>query len=180
MSTKQKDDLELAVMESNLIERVPNEGLWFDNHLRAAQLCQERATVKRLVNLQILHIILFQNLGHCLPGKHEPGDYRSVDVQVGTFTPARAGQVVGLMDGWIHHASEFIRGNNPMLTPWDFHAYFETIHPFPDGNGRVGRLLYWNLQMLIGEPIEIIYFAEKDAYYDRLEEWRLAHKGWGG
>jgi len=55
---------------------------------------------------------------------------------------------------------------------WKFHAWFESIHPFLDGNGRVGRLLWWNMAMLTNERIEVIAFEERQVYYDRLSVWR--------
>lgn len=46
------------------------------------------------------------------------------------------------------------------------HVKFEYIHPFEDGNGRVGRM-YWNLHRLqFGLPIDVILESEKDIYYD--------------
>lgn len=62
------------------------------------------------------------------------------------------------------------------LVRWWFHAWFEALHPFQDGkNGRIGRLLWWNMTMLVGKPIEIITCEERNAYYDRLEAWRADH-----
>ena len=58
------------------------------------------------------------------------------------------------------------------------HYQFETIHPFLDGNGRVGRLmilLYLLEQGLISTPvIYISYFLKKNQieYYDRISEVR--------
>jgi len=58
------------------------------------------------------------------------------------------------------------------------HAQFETIHPFLDGNGRVGRLLITFLlceQRALKRPLLYLshYFkANRDAYYDRLQAVR--------
>ncbi len=52
-----------------------------------------------------------------------------------------------------------------------FHACFENIHPFADGNGRVGRTLlnYW---LIINDhPPVIIYEEERRTYYDALQAY---------
>lgn len=49
------------------------------------------------------------------------------------------------------------------------HAWFEAIHPFSDGNGRLGRLIT-NLQFLrAGYPPLVIRSERKSLYYDALE-----------
>ena len=53
-----------------------------------------------------------------------------------------------------------------------FHLDFETIHPFCDGNGRIGRVLI-NYQLLrLGLPMIIIRDKEKAKYYKSFDDYR--------
>ena len=54
----------------------------------------------------------------------------------------------------------------------DFHQRFETIHPFQDGNGRVGRLLMFKECLNHGIVPFIITEELKMFYYRGLHEWR--------
>lgn len=49
-----------------------------------------------------------------------------------------------------------------------FHAKFEAIHPFVEGNGRTGRLIMNTELLKHGYPIAIIRGDEKDIYYEAL------------
>lgn len=56
-----------------------------------------------------------------------------------------------------------------------FHLEFETIHPFNDGNGRMGRtLINWQLSSL-GYPPVIIRNKGKEKYYNTFSEYRHDH-----
>ena len=67
---------------------------------------------------------------------------------------------------------------DPLVQAGLIHYQFETIHPFLDGNGRIGRLLillYLQEKQLIQNPIIYIsYFLKKNQieYYDRISEVR--------
>ncbi len=76
---------------------------------------------------------------------------------------------------------KFINENmdyDPLIRVALIHYQFETIHPFLDGNGRIGRLLillYLMEQGLLAKPvIYISYFLKKNQieYYDRISEVR--------
>lgn len=61
------------------------------------------------------------------------------------------------------------------------HAQFETIHPFPDGNGRVGRALAHSLLRSkritrnVTIPVSAGLLTNLDSYFDALTEYRLGH-----
>ncbi len=106
------------------------------------------------------------------------GRYRHVAVRVGGYLPPPANEVSGLMrellDWWNHRSSEW----SPVISSGILHYRFEAIHPFADGNGRMGRLLaLWELYRRGFDThhifsIDEYYWEDHPRYYDELENVR--------
>ena len=62
-------------------------------------------------------------------------------------------------------------GSDPLKAAAYLHLRFEYIHPFADGNGRVGRTLVNYFLMTHGEPPLIVYDEDKANYYAALERY---------
>lgn len=62
---------------------------------------------------------------------------------------------------------------HPIEISAKFHKYFIYLHPFPDGNGRIGRLISNFILAKTGEPIIIIEAKQKPEYIDAL---KFSHK----
>jgi hypothetical protein len=78
-----------------------------------------------------------------LHAREGPGSFRQHDIRpfAGGMTPPPFPEVPALVTDWLRDAGRGpADGQHPMLFVADFHARFERIHPFRDGNGRVDRL----------------------------------------
>lgn len=124
----------------------------------------------------------------------DPGEFRRSQNWIGpadcTLSEARfvppnvedMNVALGDLEKYMNEGDDY----DPLIRIALIHYQFETIHPFLDGNGRVGRLLillYLLDQGLISKPILYIsYFLKKNQieYYDRLSEVRRrgAYEQW--
>jgi Fic family protein len=88
------------------------------------------------------------------------GEYRDIQVYIGESTPPPPVVVESEMDKLLSWEPQ-----NP-IEAIEWHIAFEHIHPFADGNGRIGRLVYLrHSQLLDFEPV--MWRAEDRAsYYD--------------
>lgn len=115
----------------------------------------------------------------------EPGEFRRTQNWIGGSRPGNAAfvpppvnelmQCLGALEKFLHDDPP---GTPPFLRAAYAHVQFETIHPFLDGNGRVGRLLItlafcaWGI---LKQPIlyPSLYFkTHRDRYYELLQRVR--------
>ena len=113
-----------------------------------------------------------------------PGEFRLSQNWIGGTTPANArfvllppSDMLEALDQWelyIHEADAV----PPLIKIGLLHSQFETIHPFLDGNGRVGRLLITFLLTEVGilaRPLlylSVFFKEHQDEYYARLQAVR--------
>lgn len=114
-------------------------------------------------------------------GHRSPGEFRTTQNWIGgtmpsnaRFVPPPANEVLtcmGQLEKFLHDR----KGSTPPLIKAGLaHAQFENIHPFLDGNGRVGRLLITFIlcyDKIIEKPLLYLslYFKQfRDEYYERL------------
>ncbi len=101
----------------------------------------------------------------------DAGQWRRVNVRIrgATVTPPRMEKVVREMESWTkEYRQRDIEGEETFVLASRMHYDFERIHPFSDGNGRIGRLLL-NLHFLKRNwpPVHILP-EHRNAYLDGL------------
>ncbi len=114
-------------------------------------------------NIIKLHKILVQNTGVAFGYKKLPNFLLGRDTA--TTPPEKVEEEMRELVKW-HHDNEKI---HPLERAAIFHGRFEAIHPFEDGNGRVGRLLVNIMLMNHGYPPLIIRKTHRTAYLACLE-----------
>ncbi len=100
------------------------------------------------------------------------GVYRPVQVYLrgSSYVPPPPGQVPQLMRDFLRELNRNPKKYDPIKQAALTHLDFESIHPFVDGNGRVGRLITnWAL-MKHGYPPIVITKRERVRYFRMLEE----------
>ncbi len=145
----------------------------------AMQMLQQSLPITSRVILEAHSVLLEQD------GNSSPGLYRKQAVRVGDLIPAPPSNVPSLMAD----LEKFINEDQtlpPLIQAGLAHVQFETIHPFLDGNGRIGRLLIVLMLVqssLLSEPIlyPSYYFKKhQNEYYLRLDRVRTHgdFEGW--
>jgi len=129
------------------------------------------------ISIELLHSLHERLLSGVPDARRETdtiGAFKSQPNHLGEFLPPVPGDVDGLMDALV----TYIRTDgqyHPLIDIALVHYQFETIHPYGDGNGRLGRLLI-TLQLYTQGYLETptLYLSEyfnrfKSTYVDRLQ-----------
>lgn len=137
------------------------------NHAEAFAFITETATMADPITRETiltLHRFIMRTISS------EAGEFRKVPVYIrgARLTPPPASQVESLMRQWVTWVREEGTSYEPLTAAVIAHHGFEAVHPFTDGNGRVGRLLLNMLLMRSGYPPAMLLYDRRIAYIHAL------------
>ena len=134
------------------------------NHFRCIDYVIEHATDKITeTHIKQLHLILKTNTSDSQKSWFAVGDYKRLANSVGEEETSQPKEVHKMMKTLLadYYSNKRIAFDDIL----DFHVRFERIHPFQDGNGRVGRLLmFWQclqsgiVPFIITEDLRLFYY----------------------
>ncbi len=148
--------------ESNAIE-----GVYDDLSLEQAKVAWAYLVKQEVLSIGVIlkthKLLMLQS--NLLPD--QKGYFRQENVRVGGYYAPQWQDVPQLMYKWCFEAMR----EYPPIDPLILHVEFEKIHPFVDGNGRIGRMfMNWMFLKRSHNP-SILIFEEKD----RREYYKLFH-----
>lgn len=155
------------------------------NYVRAVQYALERLITLPLCNRLLceIHEVLMEGVRG---QEKNPGEFRRSQNWIGAancalkdarFVPPNVDdmtEAISALEKYINENDKY----DPLVRAALIHYQFETIHPFLDGNGRIGRLLillYLMDKKLLSKPVLYVsFFLKKNQveYYDRISEVR--------
>ena len=140
------------------------------NHFRCIDLIIDRAEERLTESLiKELHLILKSGTSDSRKDWFTVGDYKRLPNEVGgneTTAPEDVHREIKAL--FKEYNSKKRRSFEDII---DLHQRFEAIHPFQDGNGRVGRLVMFKECLANGYVPFIITDELKMFYYRGLQEW---------
>ena len=141
------------------------------NHFRCIDLIIDKANLNITENLiKQLHFILKNGTTDSRKNWFIVGDYKKLPNEVGgraTTSPEKVEDEVKYLIEWYKNIK-----NKTLNDIIEFHYRFEYIHPFQDGNGRVGRLLMFKECLKYNIVPFLIDDKLKMCYYRGLKEWK--------
>ncbi len=170
-STLSLPDTEKILLEAEAsVDASPREIFEAKNLARVSAYVREKASAADADKsvILLLHKMLLTGIDDSIAGRfRKAGEY----VRVGTHVAPAPEHVEVMIDSAI---AEYASDHETYATDKiaRFHLEFEHIHPFCDGNGRIGRVLInWQIARL-GYPPVIIRDKEKHLYYATFSAYR--------
>ena len=140
------------------------------NHFRCIDSIIDHATDKLTETyIKELHLLLKSGTQDSLKDWFHVGDYKKLPNEVGGMDTTLPENVHTEMSALLkEYNSKKKKTFDDIL---DFHQRFETIHPFLDGNGRIGRLIMFKECLANGIVPFIITEDLRHFYYRGLQQW---------
>lgn len=143
--------------ESNAIEGVYDEDSLAQAEYAWEHLIEQAEMTPGVVKKTHKILMLNQPL---LP--NEKGYFRHQPAYIGGRESVKHREIASRIESWC----AAMNSTNPTHDWKTLHILFEEIHPFVDGNGRIGRLLMnWHRMKILGLPLLVIWERERLAYY---------------
>lgn len=175
---------ELALLEAGADADVRPETLEVRNYATALSQATEALRELPISHRMIrnAHLALLSGLPKMRGGNKRPGEYKvdqnwigGATIQSARFVPPPPAETQAAMD----ELERFVNRDNPQTIPALIeaavvHYQFETIHPFADGNGRVGRILIPIILLARNAMTTPVFYPSaamehrKDEYIDRM------------
>lgn len=120
----------------------------------------------------LLHQMLIGGIDDAIAGRfRESGEYVRVGTHIAPAPEHVEQMITSILTEYTSDLSVYFLDKIAR-----FHLDFETIHPFCDGNGRIGRVLICFQLQWLGFPMIIIRDREKKGYYQSFGDYRDAKK----
>lgn len=141
------------------------------NHFRCIDQVIESANYRLSeAFIKQLHMILKSGTSDSRKAWFAVGDYKRFENEVGGMATTRPADVAAKMKELLKKYNQ--KKEKTLQELIEFHYEFEMIHPFQDGNGRVGRLIMFKECLRNGITPFIIEDDIKEFYYRGLKEWK--------
>jgi Fic family protein len=176
---------QVALAEFALAEGGDVKGFTPNARLVANNITALRRAASDLAAAPAVTVAGIEDLQQALLPGHQPSGLRRAQNWVGgsdwhpldaEFVPPPAEQVSPLMTDLVDYVNGAIHA--PLIQAGLVHAQFETIHPFTDGNGRVGRALIHTVLARRGTvrvavlPVSLVMLTRSQAYVEGLTAYR--------
>jgi Fic family protein len=178
--SKLSEDQTRLIFETNTVDM--GEGISVDDiletvhHFRAIDYCIDIADEELTEEIvKKLHYIIKHETKDSTLSWFAVGDYKKRANVVGGRETSKPSEVSGDMKKLLQEYNS--KKDVSIEDIIELHAEFEIIHPFQDGNGRVGRLIVLKECLKNNIIPFIIEDSKKSFYYKGLSEWRN-EKAW--
>lgn len=101
----------------------------------------------------------------------QPGEYTTVDMCAGDTIFGDHEQLIQRVPQLMKSTQQILESDSihPMVIAAKFHGFYEYLHPFRDGNGRLGRMISNFILLKKEQPILIIPQSEREQYISALK-----------